>query len=204
LKNLDCFHTLAKPESQNSSNAWKPTKSAAQNALNACTLIFHRAFLRRCFSKLKVGKLRHKPLKVEDERFAYLQQLQTPGEKAPPSRRFTLEDTDARGRTPLNRMTVLFPVAAASRQVLIIEFGVFCCRFFLYHEALSTLLLKGIKAFAFVGKVAAWAKCRSSIKLPLFSEMLSEPLWSHKLEAALSSGTNRSPCTSYRPTSRWS
>jgi len=117
------------------------------------TLIFHRAFRRRCLSKLKVGKLKHKPLKVESEWFVYLQQLQTPHEKALPSRSFTLEDTNARSRTPLNRMAVLFPVPAASRQVLVIEFGVFCRRFFLYHETLSTLLSKGIKAFAFVGKV---------------------------------------------------
>jgi len=133
----------------------KAAKSAAQNALNAVTLIFHRAFRRRCFSKLKVGKLRHKLLKVESEG---LVSPTTPHEKAPPSRSFTLEDTNARSRTPLNRMAVFFPVAAASRQVLVIEFGVFCRRFFLYHETLSTLLSKGIKAYAFAGKVTAWAR----------------------------------------------
>jgi len=46
-------------------------------------------------------------------------------------------------------MAVGFPVAAASRQIFIVEF-VFCCRFFFYHEALSKLLAKGIKVFAFV------------------------------------------------------
>jgi len=47
-------------------------------------------------------------------------------------------------------MAVWFPVAAASRQIFIVEFDVFCCRFFFYHEALSKLLAKSIKVFAFV------------------------------------------------------
>jgi hypothetical protein len=45
-------------------------------------------------------------------------------------------------------MLVLFSVAAASRQIFIVNFGVFCCRFFFYHETLSELLWKRIKAFA--------------------------------------------------------
>lgn len=47
-------------------------------------------------------------------------------------------------------MAVLFPVAAASRQIFIVEFGVLYCRFFFYHEALPELLSKRIKVFALV------------------------------------------------------
>jgi hypothetical protein len=43
-------------------------------------------------------------------------------------------------------MIVLFSVAAASGQVFVVEFR-FLCRFFFYHEALSTLAGKRIKAF---------------------------------------------------------
>jgi len=46
-------------------------------------------------------------------------------------------------------------VAAASGQVFIVEFVVFRCRFFFYHETLSKLLTNYIKAFALVLRVFA-------------------------------------------------
>jgi len=46
-------------------------------------------------------------------------------------------------------MAMLSSVAAASGQIFIVEFVAFCCRFFLYHETLSELPSKRIKAFAF-------------------------------------------------------
>jgi len=44
-------------------------------------------------------------------------------------------------------------VAAASGQVFIVEFVVFRCWFFFYHETLSKLLSNYIKAFALVPHV---------------------------------------------------
>jgi hypothetical protein len=53
-------------------------------------------------------------------------------------------------------MAVFFPVAAASGQIFIVEFGVFCCRFFFYHETLSNLSWKRIKVFASVEHLCPW------------------------------------------------
>jgi hypothetical protein len=46
-------------------------------------------------------------------------------------------------------MAVFFSIAAARRQIFVVDFSVVCCRFFLYHETLSSIRPIGIKAFAF-------------------------------------------------------
>jgi hypothetical protein len=55
-------------------------------------------------------------------------------------------------------MAVLFSVAAASGQIFIVEFNFFCCRFFFYHETLSNLASKCIKAFAFAARLSPYRK----------------------------------------------
>jgi hypothetical protein len=44
-------------------------------------------------------------------------------------------------------MAVFLSVAAAGGQIFVVEFGVFCRRFFFYHETLFELPSKRIKAF---------------------------------------------------------
>jgi hypothetical protein len=44
-------------------------------------------------------------------------------------------------------MSMVFSVAATSRQIFIVKLFVVCCRFFFYHEALSTIPALQIKAF---------------------------------------------------------
>jgi len=44
-------------------------------------------------------------------------------------------------------MSMFLPVAATSGQIFIVNFFVVCCRFFFYHEALSTVASHHIKVF---------------------------------------------------------